>query len=134
LNDFSEWNRQNIPQELVSTAVDGKLQIGTSRSNGNRKNTLVNLVQERYGEWQHGTFSEYMPASIEELRSSTKPYFSKWSKEAPIEFFETPVRFSWYIPVHLQKPDDEIQSQEEFQRGMIEFWNSFLDDSSLSWF
>jgi len=128
LKDFNEWNRQNLPQDLVKTASFGRLQIGTCRGNGDRRRTLVNLVQEKYGEWPEGHFSNHEPASIEELRSSRKPYFSKWSRDSPIEFFDTKLRFCWYIPMMLQEPADETKSPEEYQKAMFDFWNSILDD------
>jgi len=128
LNDFNEWNKENIPPELVAIASDGRLQIGTCQGNASRKGTLVNLVQEKYGEWPAGTFSENTLASIEELRSSGKPYFSKWSRESPIEFFETKLRFCWYIPMELQEPVEETESPEDYQKTMFDFWNSILED------
>ena len=85
-------------------------------------------MHEKCGEWSAGTFSKHTPASIEELRSSGKPYFSKWSRESPIEFFETKLRFCWYIPMELQESTGETESPEDYQNAMLDFWDSILED------
>lgn len=130
LNDFNLWDRESLPSELVATASDGRLQIGTCRGNAYRRKTLLNLVQEKYGEWPAGTFSELTSASIEELRSSGKSYFSKWSGDSPIEFFNTNLRFCWYIPIELQEPSKKTKSPEDYQKAMFDFWNSILEDTT----
>jgi hypothetical protein len=128
LKDFNERNKENIPSELVATASDGRLQVGTCFGNGDRRRVLTGLVYEKYGERPTGTSSKYTSASIEELCSSEKPYFSKWSRENPIEFFDTRLRFCWYIPMELQEPAEETESPEDYQRAMLELWNSILED------
>ncbi len=130
LNDFNVWDRESLPSELVATASDGRLQIGTCRGNADRKRTLAILMQERYGEWPVGTFSNRIFTSAEELCSSCKPYFSKWSRNSPIEFFDTKLRFCWYIPMELQESPKETKSSEDYQRAMFDFWNSILEDTT----
>jgi len=127
LRDFNEWNRTSMPSELIAIASNGRLQIGTCFGNANRRGTLANLMQEKYGEWPAGTFSKHTPASVEELCSSRKPFFSKWSRESPIEFFDTKLRFCWYIPMELQEPAEETESPDDYQRAMFDFWNSVLE-------
>lgn len=130
LKDFNEWDRKSLPSKLVATASDDRLQIGTCRGNSNRIETLSKLVQEKSGEWSAGTFSRIHLASIEELRSSGKQHFSKWSRESQIEFFETQLRFCWYIPMELQEPAEETESPEDYQETMLDFWNSILEDTT----
>ncbi|MBI2579682.1 MAG: hypothetical protein HYW27_02155 [Candidatus Aenigmarchaeota archaeon] len=118
LKDMDAWDMESMPSGLVAASMDGRLQIGICYGNGDRRRAVVNLIQ--------GNGHDY--ASIEELCSSGKPYFSKWSEYLPIEFFDTPLRFSWHIPIELQEPAEEIDNPEDYQRGMLDFWDSFLHD------
>ncbi|MBS3142254.1 hypothetical protein J4464_02590 [Candidatus Woesearchaeota archaeon] len=128
LKDFDAWNMANVPDELAATASGGRLQVGTCFGNSDRRATLSRLVQESCGEWTPETRSPYIAASIDELRSSDKPHFSKWSHESPIEFFNTALRFSWHIPLVLQEAPETPQTAEEFAKAMFDFWNSILSD------
>jgi len=99
-----------IPIELRYQESDRLIPIGTRFGNGDREYKLDRLIQEELGLIKHSFFSE--SATIEELRSSDKPYFSKWGKDSEIEFFDTKTRFSWH------------------SNYALDFWDSVLDDST----
>ena len=136
LNDFNEWDRNNFPLELVATASDGRLQIGKCFANGDRNDNLINLLSKEYGVWPPKTLPEHANSLVSELRLSEKPYFSKWGENSQIEFFDTKLRFCWYIPMALQKPVEETEdsegeslgSSEDYQKTMLDFWNVLLKD------
>lgn len=128
LEDISSWNQESLPIELIATAGGGRLQIGTCYCNGNRATTLRRLAQDGYKNCSIPHFFNRGFPSIGELCSSKKPYFSKWSGDSPIEFFNTKLRFSWYIPVGLQESDDGEDDPEDFQKAMFGFWDSILGE------
>ncbi len=118
-----------VSPQLAIIASGDTLTIGTSRGNQDRKKSLADLLQKKYGEWPEETFPYHISASMEELQLSNKPYFSKWSKGSPIEFFDTDLRFYWNIPAELQRPSKETVNPEDYQRGVLDFWDSVLDDT-----
>ena len=109
-----------MPSRLVAATDKNRLLVGICYSNGDRRKAvrdLVNKIGDRC-------------AGIEELCLSRREFFSKWSKDSPIEFFNTQMRFSWYIPIGPQEQAEETNSSEDYQMEMLNFWDSFLSDDT----
>ncbi|MBI5061597.1 MAG: hypothetical protein HZB67_04775 [Candidatus Aenigmarchaeota archaeon] len=117
-----------ITPTLAAMIHDGRVEIGVCYGNSDRQRKLADLIQERYGEWPDGTCkSRYASSvSIEELRLSEKPYYSKWSENSQIEFFDTKLRFCWYIPLLLHSKGNVSETYQEYQEKMLSFWDSVL--------
>lgn len=132
--ELKDLEREALPEGLLLTANDGRLEIGACRGNSDRRKSLALLIQERDGEWPAGTFSGRSCVTISELVSSRKHYYSKWNYDSPIEFFDTDLRFCWQIPILLQSGEEsesnEIQEPEDFQKAMLDFWNSILKEGT----
>ncbi|MFH1358975.1 MAG: hypothetical protein ABIH37_03750 [archaeon] len=122
-------DKKRISKELEILISRETIEIGTCRGNSNRDRDLLFLKQEQHGEWPSGLPYQVTP-SIEELTSSGEPYYSKWDNENPIEFFNTALRFCWNIPIAVQEISAEEVSAEEFQRRMVNFWDSILRDKT----
>ena len=108
-----------------------KVQIGTSFANAERIRHLYRLVQETTGEFLKEPPIIPIYATIDELRSSDKTYYSKWGIESQIEFFDTQTRFSFCAPLEILKcTKKKVQKQEEnnFAKEMCSFWDSLLNE------
>jgi len=127
-------NKGDISKEFFRGAIEMDnvpyILIGTSFSNADRRVWLHRLFQEECGEFPEEQKVQGMP-TITELRSSRKPYFSKWENQR-IEFFGMPTRFSFHIPILLQEcmdDEDEIGSGEnDFTSEMLNYWDDILHD------
>jgi len=88
--------KQEISVELAYIAEEFGVPIGTCMGNPDREKNLASLLAGRFtaSELDFSSFEEAM----RELNSSDKPFYSKWGKDLPAEFFDTKLRFSFYMP------------------------------------
>ncbi|MFA5019855.1 MAG: hypothetical protein WC533_02035 [Candidatus Pacearchaeota archaeon] len=128
IDELADWNRKSIPRGLIKMKDGNNLLIGICRGNQDRHIVLSDLLHEQLGEWELGRFSKNCPATIKELRSSDKPFYAKWSKESPIEFFDKSLRFCW--SVNLAGKNREINCPDEYHQRLLELWGSFLDNET----
>ena len=120
---------------LRGTEYDRPILLGTRYLNGDRYDTLYRRIHERFGETAPPSFLRSF-ATVEELQSSDKPYFSKWSRDSEIEFFGTAARFCW-APIRPPRAEDYMRmgrrqgiSPRQLDRDAIfEYWNAALDDA-----
>ena len=113
IEDFP--NPEDLPVEVYIMAENGVVMLGRSFSNGSRVQVLESLLREMAcGGWSELT--SLSGATVDELASSCKPYFHKLDS-FPIEFFNTCLRFSWYVPPNLQEEPNEAITNDFAESG-----------------
>ena len=113
--------KQEISVELAYIIEESGVPIGTSFSNADREKNIANLLTGRFAasELDFSSFEQAM----KELNSSDKLFYTKWDKKSPIEFFDTRLRFSFYVP-----SDILIDAEKGVVKTMLEFWDSRMNE------
>lgn len=135
-----------VPNVLIER--EGHHSIGVSSANGDRGywvNQLANAEREGLRELANGSLplmfrsrlSEVLRpqqrhplcgATLDQLLSSTKPYFSK-AEGGSIEFYDTHLRFQWsFNPFALKNLSERNQTM--FCRMLPDFWKDALKDKT----